>query len=493
MKALLLNPKYPDTFWSLKHALKFISKKAAYPPLGLITIAAMLPKDWEKRLNDLNTSPLNEESIRWADIVFIGAMSVQSESVFEIISRCKSLRKKIVAGGPLFTEEFERFPEVDHLVLNEAEITLPLFLHDYMEGKAERIYQTHEFADLSLTPVPDISLIRHSHYASMSIQFSRGCPFNCEFCDITALLGHKTRTKSTEQIISELENLRSIGWEGNVFFVDDNFIGNKNILKNDLLPAIAKWMKMNRYPFVFTTEASINLSNDEELMRLMVESGFVKVFVGIETPDEQSLSECNKTQNQHRDLLGSVKAIQKAGMEVAAGFIVGFDNDNPGIFQRQIDFIQSSGIISAMVGLLNAPRKTQLYRRLEKEGRILSDFTGDQTSYNMNFIPKMDSKVLLDGYQKIIHGIYSSKMFYKRVLAFLKSYKPPTFYKNTITLANLISLIKSVFIIGIMGKKRRYYWYLLLWSLFRKPEVFSLAVTYNIQGYHFRKIFRSIS
>ncbi len=493
MKVLLINPKYPDTYWSFKHAMKFISKKAAYPPLGLITVAAMLPDKWEKKLTDLNTSSLDDDLIRWADYVFISAMSVQIESVFEIITRCKLFNKKIVAGGPLFTEEYERFPEVDHLVLNEAEITLPIFLHDLMNGKAEKIYQTNEFADLSKTPVPDFSLIRLSHYASMSIQFSRGCPFNCEFCDITALLGHKARTKSTVQIINELDNLLELGWKGSVFFVDDNFIGNKTVLKKELLPAVVTWMQRNKYPFSFLTEASINLSDDEELMQMMVEAGFFKVFVGIETPDEQSLTECNKTQNHHRDLLGCVRVIQAAGMEVSGGFIVGFDNDKPNIFQRQIDFIQNSGIISAMVGLLNAPKKTQLYKRLEKEGRIVSEFTGDQTSYNINFIPKMEMKVLLDGYQKIIHGIYSSKMFYYRVLTFLKSYKPPVFQKRSISFAELVPLFKSVLIIGILGKNRRYYWFLLLWSLFRKPQVFSLAVTYSIQGYHFRKVFREIS
>jgi radical SAM superfamily enzyme YgiQ (UPF0313 family) len=307
------------------------------------------------------------------------------------------------------------------------------------------------------------------------------------------LLGHKARTKSTGQIINELENLISIGWKDSVFFVDDNFIGNKSILKKDLLPAMVNWMKQHNHPFRFTTEASINLADDKELMHLMVEAGFIKVFVGIETPDEESLAECNKTQNHHRDLLECVRLIQAAGMEVTAGFIVGFDNDKSNIFQRQIDFIQNSGIVTAMVGLLNAPRKTQLYKRLEQEGRIISQFTGDQTSYNINFIPKMDLPVLLNGYQKIIHGIYSSKMFYTRVLTFLKSYKPPVMGKRSFSFYKLLPLIRSIFLIGIFGKKRRYYWYLLFWSLFRKPQVFSLAITYSIQGYHFRKVFRDIT
>jgi len=493
MKALFIQPRYPDTFWSLKHALKFISKKAVYPPLGLMTVSAMTPVDWTKKLVDLNASFLKNEQIMWADIVFISAMSVQSESVFEIIAKCKSLNKRIVGGGPLFTEEPEKFSDVDHLVLNEAEITFPPFLADLEKGVAKHVYQTDEFADLSDTPVPDYSLINNSHYASQSLQFSRGCPFNCEFCDITALFGHKVRTKSTQQILAELSKIMEIGWKGGVFFVDDNFIGNKKILKQELLPAVISWMEKNRYPFTFITEASINLADDEELMQLMVRAGFIKVFVGIETPDEFSLAECNKFQNQRRDLLNSVKTIQAAGMEVAAGFIVGFDNDKPSIFQRQIDFIQKSGIVTAMVGLLNAPRKTQLYKRLEKEGRIVSDFYGDQTGYAINFIPKMDLHELMIGYQKIISGIYSSEMYYKRVLSFLKSYNPPSFGRRHLSFDKIMAFIKSVIIIGILEKNRKYYWELLLWSIFKKPKVFPLAVTYSIQGYHYRKIFRNIA
>jgi radical SAM superfamily enzyme YgiQ (UPF0313 family) len=493
MKVLFIQPKYPDTFWSLRHALRFISKKAVYPPLGLMTVSAMTPEGWPKKLVDLNASSLRDEQIKWADMVFISAMSVQSVSVFEVITRCKSFNKKMVAGGPLFSEEPEKFDDVDHLVLNEAEITFPLFLADLEKGTAKHIYQTDEFADLSLTPIPDYSLINHSHYASQSIQFSRGCPFNCEFCDITALLGHKVRTKTTRQILAELDEIMKIGWKGGVFFVDDNFIGNKKILKQELLPAIIRWMEKNKYPFTFITEASINLADDEELMHMMVRAGFIKVFVGIETPDELSLTECNKTQNHNRDLLHSVKTIQTAGMEVTAGFIVGFDSDKPSIFERQIDFIQKSGIVTAMVGLLNAPRKTRLYKRLEEEGRIVSDFSGDPTSYAINFTPKMDLHELLAGYQKIISGIYSSKMYNERVLSFLKSYNPPAYGKRHITVNRLMALLKSAVIIGILEKNRKYYWKLLLWSIFRKPKVFPLAVTYTIQGFHYKRIFRDIA
>ena len=493
MNVLLISPKYPDTYWSFKHALKFISKKAAFPPLGLVTVASLLPGDWNKRLIDLNVSSLRKKDIQWADYVYISAMNIQIKSVNEIIVICKEHKKRIVAGGPLFTEEFDKFDAVDHLVLNEAEITFPQFLSDLESGCPKRIYQTSAFPDITKTPVPDYSLIRLSKYASLSIQYSRGCPFNCEFCDITALFGHSVRTKTTQQVLLELDRMLEIKWKGSVFFVDDNFIGNKHKLKTDLLPAIIEWMQRNKYPFIFTTEASINLSDDAKLMSLMVKAGFAKVFIGIETPEEASLAECNKIPNHKRDLIACVRTIQSAGLEVMAGFIVGFDNDTPSIFQRQIDFIQKSGIISAMVGLLNAPKKTHLYKRLEKEGRILSDYTGNNTDYSMNFIPKMDLKELLAGYQKIIHGIYSSKSYYLRIISFLKHYNPPLKLQRKISFSEFIAFLKSVLIIGILKKNRKYYWELLFWSLFNKPETFALAVSYSIYGYHFKKIFKDIS
>ncbi len=490
MKILLINPKFPDTYWSFKHALKFISKKASNIPLGLITVASALPDEWEKKLTDVNVSKLTDEDIAWADYVMISAMSVQLESVKNIVEHCKQLGTSIIAGGPLFTEEFEQFPDIDHLVLNEAEITLPQFIKDLNNGAPKRIYDTAEFPTLTDTHVPDYSLLDIKKYATAGIQYSRGCPFDCEFCDITALFGHKVRTKSSAQIIAELDNLLKIGWEGSVFFVDDNFIGHKKKLKEDLLPAMIKWMDKNNYPFIFTTEASINLSDDKELMDMMVDAGFSKVFVGIETPDENSLKECNKVQNNKRDLVDCVHTIQKSGMEVTAGFIVGFDNDQPNIFQRQIDFIQKSGIITAMVGLLNAPRLSKLYKRLQSEGRITSPFTGDNTNYSMNFTPVMNKEKLMEGYQKIIHDIYSGKSFYKRVKWFLRNYESPFKKHSEFSFNSLLAFLKSIFYIGIIRKDRRYYWQLLFWSVFNKPSSFPLAVTYSIYGYHFNKIFQ---
>jgi radical SAM superfamily enzyme YgiQ (UPF0313 family) len=490
MNILLVTPRYPDTYWGFKNALKFISKKAAHIPLGLITVAAMLPAEWKKKLTDLNISRLDDNDIRWADFVFISAMAVQSVSVDKIIQRCKELNTAIVAGGPLFTEEYEHFSQIDHLVLNEAEITLPLFLEDLKSGHTKKVYSSAEYADVTSTPVPDYSLLNLHHYSCASIQYSRGCPYNCEFCDITALYGRKIRTKTPVQVIGELQALLKAGWRGPVFIADDNFIGHRKRLKTALLPSLIQWMEANKYPFVYTTEASIDLADDPVLMQMMVKAGFARVFVGIETPEENSLVACNKLQNNHRNLIECVQTIQKSGMEVAAGFIVGFDNDPVNIFQRQIDFIQQSGIITAMVGLLNAPRLSALYKRLQMEGRIVHKFTGDNTDFSMNFVPVMDKTLLMAGYRKIIHDIYSCKAYYKRVLSFLKNYDPPIVTKGRITFSKIMAFLRSIIYLGIIKKHRIYFWNLILWSLFKKPQAFSMAVTYSIYGYHFRKVFR---
>lgn len=489
MKILLVYPEYPDTYWSFNHALKFIAKKAAHPPLGLITVAAMLPKPWEKKLVDLNIESLNEKDLHWADYVLISAMSVQSKSVNQIISRCRKLNKKIIAGGPLFTAEHQSYSEIDHLILNEAEITLKPFLDDLAIGKPKSIYASEDFAEVRETPIPDYSLLKLNHYASLSIQYTRGCPFNCDFCDITALFGKKVRAKSTAQIIAEMDNLNALGFKGSLFFVDDNFIGNRRVLKKELLPAIINWMDEHNHPFHFLTEASVNLADDLALMEMMVKAGFSKVFVGIETPDEDSLAECSKTQNNNRDLIDAIQKIQSYGMEVSAGFIVGFDNDTSSIFQRQIDFIQKSGIISAMVGLLNAPKKTRLWDRLNKEGRIIDDFDGDNTNYALNFIPKMNKEDLIEGYQKILHGIYSCKPYFERVKNFLVEFDPKVQNQTKVNLQKIKALVRSIIILGIFDRGRVYYWKLFFWSLFKKPKVFPLAITYAVYGFHYRKVF----
>ena len=333
MKVLLIYPEFPDTFWSFKHALKFIRKKSSAPPLGLLTVGAMLPSTWEKQLIDLNVRPLTKKDLGWADMVFISGMTVQRDSAKRIISRCKGEGIPVVAGGPLFTMEYDKFTEVDYFVLNEAEITLPEFLNDLANGETRRIYSTDDYPDLRSTPPPLWTLLNKNQYDSMPLQFSRGCPFNCDFCNVTALLGHRPRIKSAEQILVELDGLYELGWRSSVFFVDDNFIGNRRYLKEELLPALTRWRR-GKTGYSFHTEASINLADDNELIQLMVNAGFNKVFIGIETPDEISLQECNKGQNANRDLAKDVKHLQRSGLEVQGGFIVGFDADTQSIFQR---------------------------------------------------------------------------------------------------------------------------------------------------------------
>lgn len=489
MKILLVYPEYPITYWGFQYALKFVSKKASFPPLGLITVAALLPEHYEKRLIDMNVTKLKDRDLLWADYVFISAMVVQKESVQEVLKRCQTLNVKTVAGGPLFTSEPEEFPEVDHFVLNEGELTIPAFIRDLENGTAQRLYTSSNWADLSQTPVPLWHLIDQKKYATMNIQYSRGCPFNCDFCNITSLFGHVPRTKEASQLRAELNALYESGWRGGAFFVDDNFIGNKRKLMYEILPSLIEWMEEKHYPFAFLTETSINIADDEELMRMMVKAGFDTVFIGIETPNEESLEECNKIQNKNRNMIESVKKIQSFGLQVLGGFIVGFDNDTASIFDNLIHFIQQSGIAAAMVGLLNAPKGTKLYQRLAGEGRLLESFTGNNTDFSMNFIPKMDQNLLAKGYQRIVKTIYSPRQYYERVLTFLKQYTPVNSPNMQVNFTNIRAFSRSMFRLGILGKERRYYWKLILWSLFKRPQVFPLAVTLSIYGYHFRRVF----
>jgi len=484
----MVYPQYPDTFWSFRYALKFIAKKASLPPLGLLTVAAMLPVEWEKKLVDMNVSSLTDDDINWADYVFLSAMAVQQDSVKEVIARCKKLGTRLVAGGPFFTTANEEFDGVDHFVLGEAEVTLPPFLRDLERGCARHIYTSKERPDITKTPVPLWSLINTKKYSSMSVQYSRGCPFNCEFCDIIVLNGHKPRTKDKEQVLVELDALYRLGWRSGVFIVDDNFIGNRRKLKLEILPAVIAWMKAKKHPFALSTEASINMADDEELMQLMVDAGFNTVFVGIETPNEESLVECNKSQNQNRDLVASVKKIQNHGFEVQGGFIVGFDSDPLSIFKSQISFIQNSGIVTAMVGLLNAPAGTRLYKRLKAENRLLKSFTGDNTDCSLNFIPKMNSETLMNGYKHVLDTIYSPKDFYERVRTFLKEYRPRRKRRDKIQFYHIRAFIRSVWVLGVKERGRRYYWKLFISTLLKRPRTLPLSVSLSVYGYHFRKV-----
>jgi radical SAM superfamily enzyme YgiQ (UPF0313 family) len=466
--------------------MKFIGKKAAHVPLGLLTVAAMLPKDWNIKVVDMNAESLPDEIIQWADMVFIGAMTVQKESVRQIVARCRALGKPVVGGGSLFTSCPEDFDDIDYLVLNEAEITLPMFLNHLSAGNLRRVYTTEEKPDITLTPLPRWDLI--NIYASMSVQYSRGCPYDCEFCDVVNLNGIYPRVKSNEQMIREFDSLYKIGWRGSLFIVDDNFIGNKSKVKT-LLRDLKPWQEARCFPFMLYTEASVNLAQDEELMTLMTAAGFDSVFIGLETPEEECFAECGKHQNLSIDLVEAVKTIQRNGMEVMGGFIIGFDNDPPDIFERQIKFIQNSGVARAMIGLLNAPPGTRLYLRLKEEGRLINDCSGDNCDGSMNFVPKMDPQMLKEGYKAVLNYIYSPKEYYTRVLEFLRTYK--SVKRRPITLLGIIAFFNSVLYIGILDKWSNsvYFWKLLFKALISYRRSLREAVMLMMFGYHFRKLF----
>ena len=489
MNALLVYPEYPDTFWSFRHVLKFIAKKAVYPPLGLLTVAAMLPSDWKVCLIDMNVDALRDDDMRWADIILISAMSVQMQSVREMIARSKALGKRIVAGGALFTCNADDFADIDYLVLNEAEITLPQFLNDFAHGCARHLYSSDERADLSTTPAPRWELISPKLYTSMSIQLSRGCPFDCEFCNITFMFGRIPRMKTPEQVIAELDRLYAFGWRGSVFFVDDNFIGPKAQVKQEILPGIIRWMAAHHFPFTFNTQVSLNLADDAELMALMSDARFSTVFIGIESPHADSLTECNKIPNKDRDLLASIRTIHQAGLQVQAGFIVGFDHDPLSIFEQLISFIQESGIVMAMVGLLNALPGTRLHQRLQRQHRLVGETTGDNTDCTLNFQPAMPRDTLMRGYQQIVETIYAPNVYYQRVKDFLRTYRPRHRQMMILHPARLITIWKAVWALGIFEKERGYFWRLLFWSLYFQPGKLQLAMVLWTYGFHFRKCF----
>ncbi|MGV8057742.1 MAG: B12-binding domain-containing radical SAM protein [Smithellaceae bacterium] len=495
MNILMIYPRYPVTFWSFKYALKYISKKAAFPPLGLLTVASMLPKEWDVRLVDLNIEKLKQKDMEWADYVMISAMLIQKDSVDEILDKCAQFRKKVIAGGPLFSAKPEAYHDsVDHLVLNEAECTLPPFLADLAQGTTRKVYRSSDFPSLHNTPLPRWDLAKIKYYANVMIQFSRGCPFNCEFCDVTSLFGHNPRIKTEDQFLRELQTIYETGWRGTVFIVDDNFIGNKKAIKT-MLPRVIAWMQDHQYPFEMLTETSINIADDDELIHLMTRAGFTNIFIGLETPNEESLKECSKNQNCKRNMTAAIKKLQAAGLQVFGGYIVGFDNDDESIFARQIKFIQETGVVTAMVGLLNALPNTRLWHRLKKENRLDDNSSGDNTDGSINFIPRMDKTKLIEGYNKLVKTLYSPRHYYQRINEFLKTYKPiPIGRNNKYSYQRLKAFIISIFYIGILGNgvSQWYYWKLMVKSLIFYRQSFAEAMTLMVYGYHFRKMAKKL-
>jgi radical SAM superfamily enzyme YgiQ (UPF0313 family) len=486
MRILLISPQTPDTFWSFKHVLKFVSKKAAFPPLGLLTVAAMLPRDWELRVVDKNVERLTDEAVRWADYVMISAMIVHRESVRNIVARCAAFGKPIIAGGPLFTTNQEAFPEIQHFVLGEAEEVMPELIEDLRKGCLRRVYRAPGWPNLEQTPVPRWDLIKLRQYATMAVQFSRGCPFDCEFCDIIVMNGRVPRTKPPAQLVVELEALRRRGWKDTVFIVDDNFIGDKRRTRA-LLRELIAWRRRTRPGMGFLTEASVNLADDPELCRLMVEAGFTKVFVGIETPSVEALEECRKLQNRGRDLVAAVRTLQQAGLEVMGGFIVGFDSDKPDIFRRQYEFIQRSGVATAMVGLLTALPQTRLWQRLKREGRLETESSGNNTRAELNFRPKLSREFLQSGYRELMKKLYEPKAYYQRVRTFLKNHHP-TGPRLRLSRADFTAFLKSFWLLGVWYRGRVAYWRFFWSTLLRRPRQLRCAIELAILGYHFRRV-----
>ena len=489
MKILLVNPEFPDTYWSFRHALPFEGKRCAFPPLGLLTVSALLPPTWERRLVDLNVQRLKTSDLDWADMVFATAMLVQKESLREVVKLAKARGKRVVLGGPYVTSTIEQLPDADHIFRGEAEQTLPQFVDDLARGETKRIYQAAERPALAMTPIADFGLANLKRYSAMSVQYSRGCPFSCEFCDIIEIYGRVPRTKSNQQMIAEFDALKALGWRGTVFIVDDNFIGNKKNVRQ-LLPHLARWQKDNGYPFELITESSVNLADDEPLLEGMREAGFNRVFLGIETPVEESLHEAQKSQNRG-NLVESVRRIQRHGIEVMAGFIVGFDNDPEDIFERQIDFIRRSAIPLAMVGLLNALPDTQLWKRLEREGRLLGeDATGNNTVCTFNFKTRMDPAFLGRGYQRIMRTIYGPREYYERVLDSLRRTRrthsvEPRVYSP---IAGLAALMRVLVKLGVIDRERKEFWRFFVQALIKHHKQFADSLRLAAVGYHFRKL-----
>jgi radical SAM superfamily enzyme YgiQ (UPF0313 family) len=486
---LLVSPRTPDTFWSFRHALPFISKRAAFPPLGLLTVAAMLPREWACRLVDLNVTRLKDADIGWADCVLTGGMLVHWKSMLAVAQRCREFGKPVIGGGPLFVEE-ETYPDFDHIVLGEAEELMAEIVADLRNGTLKSIYRAERFPDITCTPIPRWDLVNLHHYASLGVQFSRGCPYNCEFCDIVALNGRIPRLKTPAQMLAELDALRLRGWQGSVFLVDDNFIGNKRRVK-ELLRAMIGWRRDAGARITFITEASVNVADDPELLQLMVAAGFKKLFLGIETPDTESLVECQKLQNTKGDLVEAVRTIQQAGMEVMGGFIVGFDHDTPDIFERQFEFIQNAGVVTAMVGLLQAVPRSRLYQRLAREGRLLSESLGDNTRAALNFEPKLDKEFLVANYRKLMNRLYEPSAYYQRILAFLDQHRSRG-PRGRVSWRDLQAFGKSLWLMGVVYRGRRAYWRFVGSTLMQHPNQLGIAITLAIYGHHFRQVARAL-
>ena len=489
--ALLVYPEHPPTYWGANFALEIVGIKAAFPPLGLLTIASMFPPQYALRVVDMNVTPLEDSDLEWADMVFTSTMIVQRFSLQSVIERCKQAGLPVVAGGPHPTTFHDEIQGVDYFVLDEAEEIFPRFLQDLENGTAKAIYREPRKPDVTKTPIPRFDLIDMKNYHSMGVQFSRGCPFDCEFCDITKLYGRVPRTKTPDQLVDEFELLYRLGWRGQIFLVDDNFIGNKRDAMN-LLPVLARWQKAHGYPFTLFTEASVNLSRMNALMDAMIDAGFDTVFLGIETPNPKALLKTKKPQNvskrEENFLFNAVRKIQGKGMQVQGGFILGLDDDDEGVFDAQIDFIQAVGIPMAPIYLLTAVKGTDLYNRLKSENRILEVSIGGNAT-TLNFKPEMDPRILIEGYRRVTATLYDPTLenYFKRCLKLFEHLKPvPHLLKPRSKNAIFLDLM------GVRGKLSANqvpaYMDFIAKVSRDHPKMLSKAISLAAMGYHFEKI-----
>ncbi|MEM6401823.1 MAG: DUF4070 domain-containing protein [Cyanobacteria bacterium P01_D01_bin.116] len=489
MRVLLIYPLFPKTFWSYEKILELVDKKVLLPPLGLATVAAILPQEWEFKLVDRNIRSVTEAEWEWADMVILSAMIVQKEDLYDQIQQAKQHGKLVAVGGPYPTSvpAIAREAGADFLILDEGEITLPMFVEAVKAGKTSGIFRATEKPDVTTTPIPRFDLLERDAYDMMSVQFSRGCPFQCEFCDIIVLYGRKPRTKSPEQLLAELDCLYELGWRGGIFMVDDNFIGNKRNVKL-LLKELKVWMKEHEYPFRFDTEASVDLAQDPELMELMVESGFAAVFLGIETPDEDSLQLTKKFQNTRNSLVESVQDIIRAGLRPMAGFIIGFDGEKSGAGDRIVRFAEQAAIPSTTFAMLQALPNTALWHRLEKEGRMRESKDGNinQTTL-MNFIPTRPLEDIGREYIEAFCALYDPIAYLDRTYrCFLMmgkpSWKAPAKAPEWIVIKAFATIVWRQ---GIKRETRWKFWHHLFGILKHNPAVLEHYLSSCAHNEHF--------
>jgi radical SAM superfamily enzyme YgiQ (UPF0313 family) len=497
MRVLLVYPLFPKTFWSYEKILELVNRKVLLPPLGLITVAAILPQAWEFKLVDRNVRDITEAEWKWADMVILSAMIVQKDDLLDIIREAKRRGKPVACGGPYPTSmpEVPQAAGVDYLILDEGEITLPMFVEAIALGETSGTFRTQEKPDVTITPVPRFDLLEFDAYDSMSVQFSRGCPFQCEFCDIIVLYGRKPRTKAPEQLLAELDYLYELGWRRGVFMVDDNFIGNKRNVKL-LLEALKVWQQEHQYPFRFNTEASVDLAADQELMDLMMDCYFDAVFLGIETPDEDSLQMTKKFQNTRSSLLEAVEAITKTGLRVMAGFIIGFDGEKSGAGDRIVRFAELTGIPTTTFAMLQALPHTALWHRLEKEGRLRTKNGNLNQTTLMNFEPTRPVEEIAREYVEAFCALYEPNAYLDRVYSYFLKLGGPRI-KAPAKLPTLIDL-KALSIIvwrqGIKRETRGKFWHHLFSIIQKNPAVWEhylIVCAHNEHFMEYREIVRS--